>query len=146
MSAVLAMAGVILIVLGIVACVLNLGGLVIFLKLRNLKRRGVEGEAISELQEWIRAGHRVYYKILVPGISPQQRSPRFIEVGPEPQGPVGTVVPVVYDRKKPSRAKTGTLADIDLSDEWGGVKAFWGTGFACVGLGLVLTAVSLKIG
>ncbi len=51
---------------------------------------------------------------------------------------MGAVVPVVYVRRKPSRARTGKLADIDLSDEWGGVKAFWGTGFVCIGLGLVL--------
>ncbi len=50
-------------------------------------------------------------------------------------------MPVVYDRRKPSRARTGKLADIDLSDEWGGVKAFWGTGFVCIGLGLVLILV-----
>ncbi|MEU0810423.1 DUF3592 domain-containing protein [Streptomyces sp. NPDC005970] len=141
MRAVLAMAGIILIVLGIVACVLNLGGLLIFLKLRQLKRHGVEGEAVSELQEWINSGHRVYYKIVVHGISPQKRSPRFIEVGPEPQGPVGTVVPVVYDRRKPSRAKTGRLEDIDLSDEWGGVKLFYGTGLVLIGVGLVLVLV-----
>lgn len=135
------MAGVIVIFLGIVACFLNLDGLFVFLKLRNLKRYGVEGEAVSELQEWISSGHRVYYKVLVSQTSPRKRSPRFIEVGPEPRGPVGTVVPVVYDRRKPSRAKTGTLADIDLSDEWDGVKLHWGTGLVCIGVGLVLVLV-----
>ena len=141
MSVILAVAGVILVALGIVACALNSGGLVNFLKLRNLKRHGVEGEAVSELQEWISSGHRVYYYVRLPGATPQSVPPRFAEVGPEPQGPVGAVVPVVYDRRKSSRARTGKLADIDLSDEWGGVKAFWGTGFACIGLGPVLIPV-----
>ena len=135
------MAGVILVVLDVVAYTLNSGGLVIFLKLRNLKRHDVEGEGVSELQEWISSGQRVYYYVRLPGAAPQSVPPRFIEVGPEPQGPVGTVVPVVYDSRKRSRARTGKLADIDLSDEWGGVKAFWGTGFACIGLGLVLILV-----
>lgn len=141
MSVILAVTGIVLISIGMVACMLNSGGLFIFLKLRNLKRHGVEGEAVSELQEWIRSGHRVYYYVRLPGAAPQSVPPRFIEVGREPRGPVGTVVPVVYHRRKPSRAMTGKLADIDLSDEWGGVKAFRGTGFACIGLGLVLILV-----
>ncbi|WP_157857340.1 DUF3592 domain-containing protein [Streptomyces yerevanensis] len=139
----LAMAGVILVGLGIVACVLNLGGLFIFLKLRNLKRRGVEGKAVSTLQEWISSGHRVYYDVLLPGAPPQQRPPRFIEIGPEPQGPVGTVVPVVYDRRKPSRAKTGRLADVDPSEEWGGVKSHWGIGLVLISVGWVLILATL---
>ena len=123
--------------IGVLICFANSGGLLHWLKLRNLKQRGVEGEAVSTLQEWISKGHRVYYTILLPEGSPRSRPPQFIEVGVEPRGPVGTVVPVVYDRRKPSRAKTGTLADIDdleLSEERFYVKLFWVPG-------LVLTAV-----
>ncbi|MER6527692.1 hypothetical protein [Streptomyces sp. NPDC001508] len=47
----------------------------------------------------------------------------------------------MYDRRKPRRAKTGTLADIDLSDEGDGVKLHWGDGFALIFLGLALVLV-----
>ena len=138
MSVILAVTGIVLISIGMVACALNSGGLVTFLKLRNLKRHDVEGEAVSELQEWISSGHRVYYQIRVPGASPQDIPPQFIEVGPEPRGPVGTVVPVVYDRRKPKRAKTGSLAEIDSSEERGMVMFFWVPGLTLIIVGAVL--------
>ncbi|MEV5706866.1 hypothetical protein [Actinoallomurus sp. NPDC052274] len=109
-----------------------------WLKLRRLQRHGVEGEAVSTLQEWIRGGHRVYYDVRLDEGSPRAS---FIEVGPEPRGPVGTVVPVVYDRRKPKRAQTGTLEDIDLTEEWFYVKLFWGPGLMCIFVGTVLELV-----
>ncbi|MFC9856152.1 MULTISPECIES: hypothetical protein [unclassified Streptomyces] len=119
--------GFVLIGIGALTCFANSGGLVAFLTLRNLKWRGVEGEAVSTLHEWTSSGHRVYYTVLLPEGSPQSQPPQFIEVGVEPRGPVGTVVPVVYDRRRPSRARTGTLPDIndlDLSEKRFSVKLF----------------------
>jgi hypothetical protein len=136
--------GIVLIGIGALICFIDSGSLVKFLKLRNLKRRGVQGEAVSTLQEWISSGHRVYYDILLPERLPQSRPPRFIELGVEPRGPVGTVVPVVYDRRKPSRARTGTLseiADIDLSEERIYLKLFWIPGLTCIVVGTVLALV-----
>ncbi|MEU6377507.1 DUF3592 domain-containing protein [Streptomyces sp. NPDC046909] len=133
--------GFTLVGLGALICFLNLTGLLKFLKQRKLQRRGVEGEAFSERQEWIREGHRVYYQIRLPEDSGRRRAPRFIEVGVEPRGPVGTTVPVVYDPSRPSRAKTGTLADIDLSEERVMVMFFWIPGLACVAVGAALALV-----
>ncbi|WP_420031370.1 hypothetical protein ACN2WE_00120 [Streptomyces sp. cg28] len=140
MGTVIANIGVLLIPLGMLICFLNSGGLVIFLKLRALKLYGVEGEAIPTLDEWISKGRRVYYDVLIPGGDPM-RPPRFIEIGRDPAGPVGSIVPVVYDRRKPKRARTGTLDEIDFADEWDGVKAFWGTGLAVMALGALLVLV-----
>ncbi|WP_033320896.1 hypothetical protein [Streptomyces yerevanensis] len=136
--------GFVLMGIGALICFVDAAGLQKFLKLRNLKRRGVQGEAVSTLQEWISSGHRVYYDILLPGRSPQSRPPRFIELGVEPRGPVGTVVPVVYDRRKPSRARTGTLADIagiDQSEERLYVKLFWVPGLTCIAVGALLAII-----
>ena len=136
--------GFVLIGIGALTCFANSGGLVAFLKLRNLKRRGLEGEAVSTLQEWISSGHRVYYTVLLPEGSSQSQPPQFIEVGVEPRGPVGTVVPVVYDRRKPSRARTGTLTDIDdldLSEQRFYVKLFWVPGLALTAVGGLLAII-----
>ncbi|MGW1008385.1 hypothetical protein [Streptomyces sp. NPDC002520] len=100
--------GFVLMGLGALICFLDLTGLLRFLKLRHLQRHGVEGEAASMRQEWIRKRHRVYYPLRLPKDPARRQVPRFIEVGVEPRGPVGTVVPAVYDPRKPSRAKTGT--------------------------------------
>ncbi|MEV7202212.1 hypothetical protein [Streptomyces griseoluteus] len=134
----IAVTGIILMILGGLICFANSGGLLLFLKLRNLQRHGVEGEAVSTLQEWISKGHRVYYDLKLPEGSPLTS---FIEVGAEPRGPVGAVVPVVYDRRQPKRAKTGTLADIEVAEELFYVKVFWVPGLACVVLGAVLALV-----
>ncbi|MBK3566466.1 DUF3592 domain-containing protein [Streptomyces sp. MBT62] len=139
--------GIIVMGIGALMCFANSGGLVKFLKLRNLKRHGVQGEAVSTLQEWISGGHRVYYLVLLPGAPSGSRQPHFIEVGVEPRGPVGTVVPVVYDRRNPDRARTGTLADIadiDLSDDWRFVKLFWVPGLTLVALGALL-AITMTV-
>ncbi|MBK3576825.1 hypothetical protein JHN63_24060 [Streptomyces sp. MBT65] len=130
--------GFVLMGIGVLLCFANSGGFVKFMKLRSLERHGVEGEAVSDLQEWISSGHRVYYHIRIPGAPPQDEPPHFIEVGPEPRGPVGTVVPVVYDRRKPKRAKTGSLAEIDSSQERGMVVFFWAPGLALIAVGAVL--------
>ncbi len=130
--------GFVLMGIGVLLCFANSGGFVKFMKLRSLERHGVEGEAVSDLQEWISSGHRVYYHVRIPGAPPQDTPPQFIEVGPEPRGPVGTVVPVVYDRRKPKRAKTGSLAEIDSSEERGMVMFFWVPGLTLIIVGAAL--------
>ncbi|MET9733790.1 hypothetical protein ABZZ79_25000 [Streptomyces sp. NPDC006458] len=138
--------GLVLMGLGALIWFLDLGGLLEFLKLRKLKRRGVQGEAVSTLHDWIEGRQRVYYDVLLPGASPQSRPPRFVEIGVEPRGPVGTVVPVVYDRRRASRARTGTLADIadmDMSGEGDRVVIFWVPGLACVVVGAVLLGLGV---
>ncbi|PKW06200.1 hypothetical protein SAMN05428944_6757 [Streptomyces sp. 1222.5] len=55
-----------------------------------------------------------------------------METGVSSRGPVGTVVPVVHDPRKASRARTGPLADIDTTDGGIVLRLMWGTGLALV--------------
>ncbi|WP_307676713.1 hypothetical protein [Streptomyces sp. V4I2] len=83
----------------------------------------------------------MFYEIRLPDSSTRDYPPSFEEVGVDPRGPVGTVVPVVYDRRKPSRAKTGTLADINSSEERFYVVLFSVPGLALMAVGAVLALV-----
>ncbi|MER5218701.1 DUF3592 domain-containing protein [Streptomyces sp. NPDC002838] len=133
--------GFVLMGIGSLLCFANSGGLVEYLKLRNLERHGVEGEAVSPREEWLSSGPHVFYKILLPESSPRGYAPFFEEVGANPRGPVGTVVPVVYDRRKPTRAKTGVLSDIDSSEERFHVALFWAPGLALMAVGGLLALI-----
>ncbi|MFD3924571.1 hypothetical protein [Streptomyces sp. NPDC058614] len=133
--------GFVLMGLGALICFLNLTGLLQFLKLRKLQRYGVEGEAVSTREELLSSGPHVFYEILLPDSSIRDYPPSFEEVGVDPQGPVGTLVPVVYDRRKPSRAKTGKLMDIDLSEERDMVMFFWIPGLTLITLGGLLALI-----
>lgn len=56
-------------------------------------------------------------------------------------GPEGTVVPVVYDRRKPQRAKTGTREEPDFDKERPVVLLLGGAGLVLVGVGALLCLV-----
>lgn len=56
-------------------------------------------------------------------------------------GPEGTVVPVVYDRRKPQRAKTGTREELDFDKERPVVLLLGGAGLVLVGVGALLCLV-----
>lgn len=105
MDRVLVVVGVVLVMVGLAAVAFTVGNLVEFLRLRVLERRGVEGEAVSVLQDWMNHKYRVHYRVCVPE---DGRDERFYVLSVEEPDPMGTVFPVIYDRKKPSRAKLGT--------------------------------------
>ncbi|MGW9437549.1 hypothetical protein [Streptomyces sp. NPDC055607] len=106
-----------------------------FLRRRKLELRGVEGEAVSSMHDFMNGKFRVHYRISLPG---GERVAYFYELQVTEPDPVGTVVPVVYDRKRPSRAQTGTLADVDSSSEGWIAKHVTGGAVAAFVLGLVL--------
>ncbi|MEU0600561.1 DUF3592 domain-containing protein [Streptomyces sp. NPDC006393] len=138
MNAFLSNAGVVLAALGGVLLWGTTGNLYPQWKLRRLQRHGIEGEAESVLEEGIRGGPRITYVIRLPD---GEAVARFMETGVPSRGPVGTVVPVMYDRHKPSRARTGTLADIDPTEDGLYLRFFWGTGLALIAVGVVLGLV-----
>ncbi|MFE3638563.1 DUF3592 domain-containing protein [Streptomyces sp. NPDC059168] len=135
MDRVLVVVGVVLVMVGLAAVVFTVGNLVEFLRLRALERRGVEGEAVSVLQDWMNRKYRVHYRVCLPE---DGRDEQFYELSVKEPEPMGTVFPVVYDRKKPSRAKLGTRKDIDFATEGLIVKFAWGIGVPAIALGSLL--------
>ncbi|MFJ9371916.1 hypothetical protein [Streptomyces sp. NPDC101455] len=137
--------GFVLMGIGALLCFANSGGFVKFMKLRNPERHGVAGEAVSDLQEWISSGHRVYYHIRIPGAPPQDAPPHFIEVGPELRGPTGTIVSAVYDARNPKRARTGLRKDLDFEKEWPVVLLLGGGGLVLFGVGVLLCVIGAVV-
>ncbi|MFD3946877.1 DUF3592 domain-containing protein [Streptomyces sp. NPDC058579] len=111
------------------------GNVVMFLRLRALERRGVQGEAVSWAHDVMNGKIRVHYRVSLPE---GERDGNFYELQLQEPAPVGTVVPVVYDRKRPSRAKTGAPEDIDSSSEGWIAKYVTGGGLVVLVLGIVL--------
>lgn len=116
-------------VVGFIAVVAQISIFLTYRRLRNLARHGVEGEAVVTAQEYYGSGkQRVHYEVRLPEGEPRAE---FQAVQRELPGP-GAVVPVVYDRRKPRRAKTGSLSDIDYRAErivvfvlgYGGLAAY----------------------
>lgn len=104
-------------------------------RLRNLARRGVEGEAVSTTQEYAGGGqYRVYYEVRLPEGEPKaefhERQRGMVDLG--------VVVPVVYDRRRPRRGKTGFLKDIDYRAEQLAVFVIGYGGVAMYVAGIVL--------
>jgi hypothetical protein len=132
---VLFVAGTVLVVLGFLASAAQLGNLLKYRRLRALERRGVEGQAESVSQDWMDGRIRVFYRVLLPE---GERGYEFYELTSDTPDPMGTVFPVVYDSSNPGRAKLGTLADVDSTEEGQIVKYIGGGGVLALGMGLVL--------
>ncbi|MCS0637214.1 hypothetical protein NX801_16400 [Streptomyces sp. LP05-1] len=130
--------GVAMAVLGAVFLVGCTGNLLEFRRLRLLERRGVQGEAVARYQNWMNGKYRVCYEVRLPE---GRRRSQFYEFSTARPEPMGTVVPVVYDERKPSRARTGTLDAIDPSGEGRVVAGAGGFGAVALVLGLVIAIV-----
>jgi hypothetical protein len=103
--------------------------------LRNLALHGVEGEAVSVGQEYAGSGkYRVSYEIRPAGSG----SPAVFREVYAGMREAGETVPVVYDRRKPRRARTGFLGDIDYRAERLSVFVLGYGGAAVYVVGLVL--------
>ncbi|MFF5945836.1 hypothetical protein ACFY7X_34840 [Streptomyces althioticus] len=63
----------------------------------------------------------------------------------EMHGPEGTVVPVVYDGRKPRRAKTGVRKDLDFDKERPVVLLVGGTGLLLLATGALLCLVNAAV-
>ncbi|MGW0823339.1 hypothetical protein [Streptomyces sp. NPDC002845] len=125
---------------GFGAFVSQLGIFLTYRRLRNLARHGIEGEAVATTQEYYGSGkHRVHYEIRLPEGEPKAEFYALQRDLPDP----GTVVPVVYDRRKPRRAKTGLLKDIDYRPERLVVFVLGYGGLALFVAGFVLLTMTL---
>jgi hypothetical protein len=135
MADVAAVLGVILLGLGIFLMVAQTGNYVEYRLMQHLKRHGVDGQAVYVFNQYATNSNRVFFDVILPeGEAPA----RFREYMPTVPGPEGTVVPVVYDKRKPSRAKTGTREELDFDGEEWVVRLFGGTGLALAGVGALL--------
>ena len=120
---------------GFGAAVSMIGIFMTYRRLRNLARHGVEGGAVSTAQEYAGGGrYRVSYEVRLPEGEPRaefhEDQPGMVDLG--------VVVPVVYDRRKPGRGKTGFLKDIDYRADQLAVFVFGYGGVALYAVGIIL--------
>ncbi|MDQ1047849.1 DUF3592 domain-containing protein [Streptomyces sp. V4I2] len=126
-------------VLGFAAMISHIGIFRDYRRLRNLARHGVEGEAVSTAQDYAGAGqYRVQYEVRLADGESKAEFHALQRVMAE----LGTVVPVVYDRTKPQRAKTGFLEDINYRPDQLSVFVFGYGGVAAYLMGVVLLVLS----
>ncbi|MET8166947.1 hypothetical protein ABZT34_22290 [Streptomyces sp. NPDC005329] len=143
MSDFLAALGIILIFLGLFALVAQSGNFVIYRQMRKLKYHGVDGQAVYRRHEYGNArARRVYFDVCLPEGEPPVEFHEYMRV---PPGIEGTVVPVVYDSRKPKRAKTGTRADLDFDEERLVVLYAGGGGLVLLGIGTVLLLIGAVV-
>ena len=132
--------GVVLALFGCFALLAQSGSFVNYRLMRNLKRHGVDGQAIYKFREYANPrSDRVFFDICLPEGEPRAR---FHEYMQELPGPEGTVVPVVYDIRKPRRAKTGVRKDLDFDKEQPVVLLLGGTGLVLLSVGALLCLIS----
>ncbi|MFR9789629.1 DUF3592 domain-containing protein [Streptomyces sp. MB22_4] len=106
--------GLLFMILGSMGVLIQLTSFATYRRLRILERSGTEGEAVVVRHDRMDGLHRVYLRVRLPEGGEGRE---FYERHRELIGGPGTVVPVVYDRRKPSRAKTGSREDYDYRAE-----------------------------
>ncbi|MEU0070551.1 DUF3592 domain-containing protein [Streptomyces sp. NPDC006332] len=132
---VLSLVGFALVFLGTTSLLIQLQSFLTHRLLSSLERHGVEGEAIVKRQDRMAGQARVYFEVRLPeGV----QRPEFYELFLTSPGPEGTVMPVVYDGRKPSRAKIGTRQEIDFRLERRLVQVMGGGGLVMFVGGVVL--------
>jgi len=134
-TTVLSVLGFALVFLGTTTLFIQLESFLTHRHLSNLERHGVEGEAVVRRQDRMAGQARVYFEVRLPEGEPRAE---FYELFLTSPGPEGTAVPVVYDRRKPSRAKTGTRQEIDFREERRLVQWMGGGGLVMFVAGVVL--------
>ncbi|WP_308406973.1 hypothetical protein [Streptomyces sp. AC555_RSS877] len=78
------------------------------------------------------------FDVCLPEREPQASFHEYMQGLP---GSVGTVVPVVYDSRKPQHAKTGTRENLDFDGERLVVLFAGGTGLVLLGVGALLCLI-----
>ncbi|MER6333472.1 DUF3592 domain-containing protein [Streptomyces sp. NPDC001034] len=130
--------GIIFIVLGTMGIFIQMTSFVVYRRLRILERVGVEGEAVVGRHDRMDGLHRIYFQVRLPeGRSGKEFYEKHLELIGEP----GAVVPVIYDRRKPGRAKTGSRADIEYRAERFAVYLLGGGGLTLFVAGFVMVAL-----
>ncbi|WP_320784702.1 hypothetical protein [Streptomyces sp. CRN 30] len=104
-------------------------------RMQHLKRHGVDGQAIYKFHEYVTNSHRAFFDVCLPEGQPRARFYEYMQGLP---GPEGTAVPVVYDSRKPKRAKTGVRAELDFDAERPVVLLVGGGGLAMIAIGALL--------
>jgi hypothetical protein len=138
-TAVLLALGFGLVFLATISLIMQLESCLTHRLLSALERHGVEGEAIAVRQDVMAGQARIYFEVRLPEGG---RSSEFYELFLTSPGPVGTVMPVVYDRRKPRRAKIGTRQEIDFRAERRLVQVMGGGGLVMFVAGTVLLFVA----
>ncbi|MFF5402217.1 hypothetical protein ACFY8K_10005 [Streptomyces misionensis] len=134
--------GLVLMLFGFFALLAQSGNFVIYRLMRGLKHHGVQGQAVYAFHEYATGSHRVFFDVCLPEGAPRAR---FHEYMSELPGPEGTVVPVVYDGRKPRRAKTGVRKDLDFDKERPVVLLVGGTGLLLLATGALLCLVNAAV-
>jgi hypothetical protein len=142
MSDLLIISGSILMMLGVFSLVAQAGNYVEYRLMQRLKHYGVDGQAVYAFKQYVTNSNRAFFDVILPE---GQAPARFREYMRELPGPEGTVVPVVYDKRKPSRAKTGTREELDFDPEGWVVRLFVGAGLALMVTGALLCLVGALV-
>ncbi|MGP2435666.1 hypothetical protein [Streptomyces sp. JW3] len=98
----------------------------------------MDGQAVYVFHEYVTNSHRVFLDICLPEGQPRARFHEYMQALP---GPEGTVVPVVYDSRKPKRAKVGARAELDYEYELGSVLLLGAGGLVLIGIGALLCLI-----
>ncbi|WP_327317960.1 hypothetical protein [Streptomyces sp. NBC_01235] len=131
--------GCVLIMFGCFALFAISGNIVKYRVMRKLKYHGVNGQAVYRFHEYANPrSQRVYFDVCLPEGVPPARFHEYMQGLP---GPEGTVVPVVYDSRKPRYAMTGVLEDLDFDGERLVVLFAGGFGLGLLGIGAVLCLI-----
>ncbi|OUC96943.1 DUF3592 domain-containing protein [Streptomyces swartbergensis] len=138
-TAVLLALGFVLVFLATISLLMQLQSFLTHRHLSSLERHGVEGEAIAIRRDVMAGQARVYFEVRLPEGEPRSE---FYELFLTSPGPDGTVMPVVYDRRKPSRAKIGTRQEINFRAERRLVQVMGGGGLVMFVVGVVLLFVA----
>ncbi|MFJ8106766.1 DUF3592 domain-containing protein [Streptomyces sp. NPDC096132] len=134
--------GLVLMMFGCFALLAQSGNFVEYRLMRHLKHHGVEGQAVYKFYEYVTGSHRAFFDVRLPEGQPQARFHEYMQALP---GPEGTVVPVVYDSRKPQRAKTGKREDLDFDKERPVVLLMGGAGLVMLGAGALLCLIGVLV-
>ncbi|MEU4655405.1 DUF3592 domain-containing protein [Streptomyces sp. NPDC023723] len=135
-------AGAVLICLGLLSIFAQSGSFLEHRRLQALKHHGVDGQAVYAFHEYVTNSHRVFLDICLPEGQPRARFHEYMQALP---GPEGTVVPVVYDSRKPKRAKVGVRAELDYEFELVSVLLLGAGGLVLIGIGTVLCLIGALV-
>lgn len=130
--------GVILIFLGVFAVIAQAGNFVDYRRMRHLKRHGIDGRAVYARHEYVTNSHRVFFDVCLPEGQPPARFHQYMQALP---GPEGTMISVVYDRRKPKRARAGVREEMAFDEERPIVMLLGGGGLALIGVGALICLV-----
>ncbi|MET9520329.1 DUF3592 domain-containing protein [Streptomyces sp. NPDC002994] len=142
MNVVLVIIGSFVALAGFLYLLSSIPHLVDFLRCRNLERNGIAGEGLC-ISHAPTADTRtkVFLDIRIPGDGGRTVRVKVLQHGNPTE--IGATVPVVYDPRKPQRAKTGLVGvDFDSRSELKVVQRLLTLGLPLCGLGALLVLIA----